>query len=266
MRTSRRTTLQTWFGRTCLIGASLPQAPSGPIAGRLKTFGSRGDHNRQLRAADRQFSERGTPVLMQRMRGRPRSSGRRAKWRSAFPSAVSPGPYAMMTTLRATPEVASSSFRSRLSFNRFINVSPFRKRVEPGAIFRRGAGQLANRYLAEGERRARNHRRQFRRAQPLPWPPVQRPPARAPGTRLRAPERRMEFAPACAILLPFSLLRLRLQPGYPLFEFGCVENPREGIEKAPEFGCFAWGQLAIGHRLHQRRSCKLRIGRGAQLG
>src|SRR6476620_9049235 len=38
MRTSRRTTLQTWFGRTCLIGASLPQAPSGQIA--ANTFGS----------------------------------------------------------------------------------------------------------------------------------------------------------------------------------------------------------------------------------
>src|SRR5215204_4346330 len=99
-----------------------------------------------------------------------------------------------------------------------------------------------------------------------PWPPVQRPPARDPGTRLHAPERRLKFAPACAILLPFSLVRPRLQAGYPLFELGCVENPREGIEKASEFGCFAWGQLAIGHRLHQRRSGELRIGRGAQLG
>ena len=54
-----------------------------------------------------------------------------------------------MTTLRATPDVASSSFRNRFSFNRFITVSPFRKRVEPGAIFRRGAGQLANLRTAE---------------------------------------------------------------------------------------------------------------------
>src|SRR5829696_7216368 len=55
----------------------------------------------------------------------------------------------MITTLRAAPDVASSSFRNRLSFKRFINVTFSRERIEPGAICRRGAGQPANPYRAE---------------------------------------------------------------------------------------------------------------------
>src|SRR5215207_8457715 len=170
----------------------------------------------------------------------------------------------MMTTLRATPDVASSAFVQSLHQRfTFPEARRARRNIPPWC---RATVESEDGRAGPSGRQERGHRWQVHRARPSPGPPVQRPPARAPGTRLRAPERRMKFAPACAILLPFSLLRLRLQPGYPLFEFGCVENPREGIEKAPEFGCFAWGQLAIGHRLHQRRSGKLRIRRGAQLG
>ena len=45
--------------------------------------------------------------------------------------------------------------------------------------------------------------------------------------------------------------RLLLQPNEPLFELRALQNTRVAVEQPTDFGCLAWGEIAVGNRLQE---------------
>ena len=53
------------------------------------------------------------------------------------------------------------------------------------------------------------------------------------------------------VLVSCSLGHLLLQPDQPFFELLALQNTRVAVEQPTDFGCLAWGEIAVGNRLQE---------------